>query len=73
METDFDLQFEMSVGGVVMMDGRVMMMMLIMIDDVIMMMIFDESVGVVHLRSVEQFVVKLRLMMSVVVLVVEPV
>jgi len=55
-----------------MMDGWVMMMMLIMIDDVIMMMIFDESVGVVHLRSVEQFVVKLRLMMSVVVLVVEP-
>ena len=39
---------------------------------VVMVMVFDKRVRVVHLGSVEQLVMEVRFVMSVVVLVVEP-
>ena len=54
------------------MNARVVMMMFVMIVIVMMMVILDESVGVVHLRCIEELVVELSLMMSVVMFVVEP-
>ena len=57
--------------GRVMVFGRVMMMMFVVIMSVMMMVIFDESVGVVHLRRVEELVVKFGFVMSVVMFVVE--
>lgn len=51
----------------------VVVMVLIVVVRVVMVMVFDKRVRVVHLGSVEQLVMEVRFVMSVVMLVVEPV
>jgi len=51
----------------------IVVVVLIVVVLVVMMMVFDKRVRVVHLGSVEQLVMKIRFVMSIMVLVVEPV
>ena len=49
-----------------------MMMMLIMVMSVVMVMVLNKCISIVHLWSVEQFVMKMGFMVGIVMFVVEP-